>query len=57
MNRGTITSQAGKEKGELIMDNVGRVATGLVIAMLVVAIVVGIRSTPDMRRYYKIRQM
>ena len=39
------------------MDNVGKVTTGLVIIMLVVAIVVGIRSAPDMRRYYKIRQM
>ena len=41
----------------MIMDNVGKVATGVMIIALVVAVVVGIRSAPDMRRYYKIRQM
>jgi len=39
------------------MVNLGKLTTGVVIIVLVAAIVIGIRSVPDARRYYKIRQM
>ena len=39
------------------MIKLGKVTTGVVIIMMVAAIVIGIRSVPDVRRYYKIRQM
>jgi len=39
------------------MVNLGKVTTGVVIIMVVAAIVIGIRSVPDARRYYKIRKM
>ena len=39
------------------MENMGKVTTGVMIILMVAAIVVGIRSVPDVRRYYKIRQM
>ena len=39
------------------MENMGKITTGVVIIVLVAAIVVGVRSVPDIRRYLKIRQM
>ena len=37
------------------MNTLGKVTTGVVIIMAVAAIVIGIRSVPDIRRYLKIR--
>ena len=39
------------------MENMGKITTGMVIIVLVAAIVVGVRSVPDVRRYLKIRKM
>lgn len=39
------------------MENLGKVTTGVMIIMMITAIVIGIRSVPDVRRYVKIRQM
>jgi hypothetical protein len=39
------------------MDVVGWVAVGVVGAVVLGGVVVGVRSIPDLRRYLKIRQM
>ncbi len=39
------------------MDVVGRIATGVVAVVIVVALTVGVRSIPDARRYLKMRRM
>jgi hypothetical protein len=40
-----------------MMDIVGWVATGVVAAVVVGGVLVGLRSIPDMRRYMKMRNM
>lgn len=39
------------------MNQVGKVTTVLLLAAAVGAVVVGVRSIPDVKRYAKIRQM
>jgi hypothetical protein len=39
------------------MDVVGWVAVGVVAAVVLVGVVVGVTSLPDARRYLKIRRM
>ncbi|MCW2515149.1 MAG: hypothetical protein JWR11_4191 [Mycobacterium sp.] len=39
------------------MDTVGWVATGLVAAVVVAGVVVGVSSIPDIKRYLRIRNM
>jgi hypothetical protein len=39
------------------VSTLGKITTALVIAVIVGAAVAGVRSIPDARRYYKIRQM
>lgn len=39
------------------METVGQIATVLVAALIVVGVVVGVRSIPDVRRYLRMRQM
>jgi len=39
------------------MTAIGRIATVLVIAALVAAVVIGVKSMPDAKRYLKMRQM
>jgi hypothetical protein len=39
------------------MNTLGKITTGLLISMAVGAVVVTVLSTPDIRRYFKIRAM
>ena len=39
------------------METVGQIATVLVAVLIVVGVVVGVRSIPDIRRYLRMRQM
>ena len=39
------------------MNTLGKITTGLLIAMAVGAVVVTVLSTPDIKRYFKIRSM
>ena len=39
------------------MDVIGWIATGVVAVVVVGAVLVGVRSVPDMRRYMKMRNM
>ncbi|MFF3729207.1 DUF6893 family small protein [Streptomyces sp. NPDC002476] len=39
------------------MKSLGLVTTGVVAALAVVAVVVGVRSIPDIRRYLRMRSM
>jgi hypothetical protein len=39
------------------MRGLGKITTVLMIAAVVVAVVIGIRSIPDVRRYAEIRRM
>ena len=39
------------------MRTVGKLTTFLVVAAVATAVVVGVRSIPDLKRYQKIRQM
>jgi hypothetical protein len=39
------------------MDVVGWVAVGVVGAVVLGGVVIGVRSIPDLQRYFKIRQM
>ncbi|WP_373693367.1 DUF6893 family small protein [[Mycobacterium] burgundiense] len=39
------------------MEVVGWIATGVVVAVLVAGLAVGVGSIPDIRRYLKMRQM
>jgi hypothetical protein len=39
------------------MDVIGWIATGVVAAVIVVGVAVGLRSIPDARRYLKMRNM
>ena len=39
------------------MNTLGKITTGLLIAMAVGAVVVTVLSTPDIRRYFQIRSM
>ncbi|SDD43015.1 DUF6893 family small protein [Rhodococcus tukisamuensis] len=39
------------------METVGQIATVLVAVLIVVGVVVGVRSIPDVRRYLRMRQM
>jgi hypothetical protein len=39
------------------MKGLGKITTVLIIAAVVVAVVIGIRSIPDVRRYAEIRRM
>lgn len=39
------------------MDVIGWIATGVVVAVIVVGVAVGVRSAPDVRRYLRIRNM
>lgn len=39
------------------MEVVGRIAVVLAAAVAVLAVVVGVKSIPDVRRYMKIRRM
>jgi hypothetical protein len=39
------------------MEGLGKVTTVVLLAALVVAVVIGIRSIPDVRRYAEIRRM
>jgi hypothetical protein len=39
------------------MRNLGRFTTALMITATVGAVIVAVRSLPDVRRYFKIRQM
>ena len=39
------------------MDKLGKFTTGFVIAVFVAGVVAGVLSVPDIRRYFKMRQM
>jgi hypothetical protein len=39
------------------MEGLGKITTVVIIAVVVVAVVIGIRSIPDVRRYAEIRRM
>ncbi len=39
------------------MEVIGWVATGLIAAVILGGVVVGLRSIPDLRRYMKMRNM
>ncbi|WP_372507850.1 DUF6893 family small protein [Mycobacterium barrassiae] len=39
------------------MEAIGWVATGVIAAVIVGGVVVGLRSLPDVRRYMKMRNM
>ena len=39
------------------MNTLGKITTGVLISMAVGAVVVTVLSTPDIRRYFKIRAM
>ena len=39
------------------MNTLGKITTGLLVAMAVGAVVVTVLSTPDIRRYFQIRSM
>ncbi len=39
------------------MRSIGKLTTALMIAVIAVAVVVGVRSIPDVKRYLKMRQM
>ena len=39
------------------MNTLGKITTGLLIGIAVGAVVVTVLSTPDIRRYFKIRSM
>jgi hypothetical protein len=39
------------------MDVIGWIATIVVVAVIIVAVAVGLRSVPDARRYLKMRKM
>ncbi len=39
------------------MEVVGWIATGVVAVVIVVAVMVGVRSVPDAKRYLKMRRM
>jgi Family of unknown function (DUF6893) len=39
------------------MKGLGKITTVLIVAAVVVAVVIGIRSIPDVRRYAEIRRM
>ena len=39
------------------MNTLGKITTGLLVALAVSAVVVTVLSTPDIRRYLKIRSM
>lgn len=39
------------------METMGRLGTAVLGAVAIAAVVVGVRSVPDVRRYLRIRQM
>ena len=54
---GTPACPALNQKGAPAMNTLGKITTGLLIGMALGAVVVTVLSTPDIRRYFKIRSM